>query len=157
MYLRSNHHFATATEMRPRSGTDGAITAYRNGRADATLETSDRRRFQMNNTVPRARERVTTIEIAIEVEGRWDALALSELLIPFHSFLVQHDQEHWVVHARAPGYHGEPLPDALEAIEEWRADRSAHASCRVDESPYQLSETKESVMQRIDHQRRAAR
>ena len=91
----------------------------------------------MNNTVSRARERVTTIEI--EVQGRWDALALSELLIPFHSFLVQHDQERWVVHARAPGYPGEPLRDALEAIEEWRADRSAH------------------VVQRIDHERTAAR
>jgi hypothetical protein len=144
--------------MRPRCGTDGAITAYRNGRADATLEASDRktRRLQViNAAVSRAREPVTTIEI--EVHGRWDALALSELLIPFHSFLVQHDQERWVVHARAPGFHGEPLPDALEAIEEWRADRSAHASCRVDGRPYQPSETKERVMQRIDHERTAAR
>jgi hypothetical protein len=144
--------------MRPRCGTDGAITAYRNGRADATLEASDRktRRLQViNAAVSRAREPVTTIEI--EVRGRWDALALSELLIPFHSFLVQHDQERWVVHARAPGFHGEPLPDALEAIEEWRADRSAHASCRVDGHLYQPSETKERVMQRIDHERTAAR
>jgi hypothetical protein len=144
--------------MRPRCGTDGAITAYRNGRADATLEASDRktRRLQViNAAASRAHEPVTTIEI--EVHGRWDALALSELLIPFHSFLVQHDQEHWVVHARAPGFHGEPLPDALEAIEEWRADRSAHASCRVDGRPYQPSETKERVMQRIDHERTAAR
>jgi hypothetical protein len=144
--------------MRPRCGTDGAITAYRNGRADATLEASDRktRRLQViNAAASRAHEPVTTIEI--EVHGRWDALALSELLIPFHSFLVQHDQERWVVHARAPGFHGEALPDALEAIEEWRADRSAHASCRVDGRPYQPSETKERVMQRIDHERTAAR
>jgi hypothetical protein len=78
------------------------------------------------------RERVTTIEI--EVEGRWDALALSELLIPFHSFLVQHDQERWVVHARAPGCHGERLPDALKAVEEWRAERGPRtaALCRID-------------------------
>jgi hypothetical protein len=84
------------------------------------------------------RERVTTIEI--EVQGRWDALALSELLIPFHSFLVQHDHERWVVHARAPGCHGEPLPEALEAVEDWRAERGPRtaASCRIDGRPYQL-------------------
>jgi hypothetical protein len=87
------------------------------------------------------RERVTTIEI--EVQGRWDALALSELLIPFHSFLVQHDHERWVVHARAPGSHGEPLPDALEEIEDWRAERGPRAaSCRVGGRPYQLRETR---------------
>ncbi len=87
------------------------------------------------------RERVTTIEI--EVQSRWDALALSELLIPFHSFLVQLDNERWVVHARAPGCHGEPFPDALEAIDDWRSERGAQAaSCRVDGHPYQLRETR---------------
>ena len=96
----------------------------------------------MNNTVSRARERVTTIEI--EVQGRWDALALSELLIPFHSFLVQHDQERWVVHARAPGCHGESLSDALEKIEGWRAEQDSPraASCRIGGRPYQLHEAK---------------
>jgi hypothetical protein len=87
------------------------------------------------------RERVTTIEI--EVQGRWDALALSELLIPFHSFLVQLDHERWVVHARAPGCHGEPLPDALEVIGHWRSERGPRAaSCRVGGRPYQLRETR---------------
>ena len=104
----------------------------------------------MVNAVSSAREPVATIEV--EVDGRWDALALSELLIPFHSFLVQHDQEHWVVHACAPGFHGEQLPDALEAIEDWRADRSASASWRVDGRPCQPRETKERVMHRIDHE-----
>ena len=33
---------------------------------------------------PAQNETATTIEIEIEVRGRWDALALSELLIPFH-------------------------------------------------------------------------
>jgi hypothetical protein len=47
------------------------------------------------------------IAVEIDVDDRWDALALSELLIPFHSFLVQHTAERWVVHARAPGSHGE--------------------------------------------------
>lgn len=87
------------------------------------------------------RERMTTIEV--EVDGRWDALALSEALIAFHSFLVQHDQERWVVHARAPGGHGEQLPDALEAIEAWRADQSTRAAtCRIDGRPYQFPETR---------------
>ena len=109
----------------------------------------------MINAVSRASVPVTTIEI--EVQGRWDALALSELLIPFHSFLVQVDQEHWVVHAAAPGLHGEPLPDALEVIEDWSAARSAPASCRVDGRLCQLRETKERVMQQIDHARPVAR
>lgn len=87
------------------------------------------------------RERMTTIEV--EVDGRWDALALSEALIPFRSFLVQHDRERWVVHARVPGWHGERLPDALEAIEEWSAEQGARAaSCRVDGRPYPLRETR---------------
>ena len=65
---------------------------------------------------PDQRDGVTGIEI--EVQTRWDALALLDLLIPFHSFLVQHDHDRWIVHARAPGYHGRSLSDALEAIHE---------------------------------------
>lgn len=83
---------------------------------------------------------VTTIEI--DVQGRWDALALSELLIPFHSFLVQHDHERWVIHARAPGHRGESLSDALAAIDDWRRGRHVGAtSCRVGGRPYHLRET----------------
>jgi hypothetical protein len=82
---------------------------------------------------------MTTIEI--DVQGRWDALALSEMLISFHSFLVQLDHERWVVHARAPGGHGEPLRDALDAIDDWRAERHPQAaSCRVGGRPYQVRE-----------------
>jgi hypothetical protein len=82
---------------------------------------------------------VTTIEV--EVDGRWDALALSEALIPFHSFLVHYDLERWVVHARVPGGHGGELPDALEAIEVWRAEQGTRpAACRVGGRPYQLPE-----------------
>jgi hypothetical protein len=85
------------------------------------------------------RERVTTIEV--EVNGRWDAFALWEALIPFQCFLVQRDQERWVVNARAPGCHGEQLPDALEAIEDWRAEQGARLpSCRVGGRPYQFRE-----------------
>lgn len=98
---------------------------------------------RLTHAQPRSdpREQMSTIEI--EVQGRWDALALSEMLIPFHSFLVQLDSERWVVHARAPGGHGEPLPDALDAIDEWRAEQHPQAaSCRVDGRPYELRETK---------------
>jgi hypothetical protein len=71
------------------------------------------------------------VEVEVEVSGRWDALALSELLVPFHSFLVQHGPERWVVHARAPGARGEALEDALTAIEAWRAERALEAAVRV--------------------------
>ena len=76
-----------------------------------------------------------TSEVKVDVHGRWDALALSELLIPFHSFLVQHTTERWVVHARTPGCHGEPLEEALRAIAEWRAERRPEASVQVDTQP----------------------
>ena len=74
------------------------------------------------------------IEVAVEVDvrDRWHALALSELLVPFHSFLVQHTADHWVVHARTPGSHGKPLVEALRAIEAWRAERGLDAPVRVN-------------------------
>jgi hypothetical protein len=74
--------------------------------------------------------------VEIDVDGRWDALALSELLVPFHSFLIQHTTERWLVHARAPGCHGVPLADALLAIEEWRAERGMDVSVRVAGRPH---------------------
>jgi hypothetical protein len=86
---------------------------------------------------------VTSIEIEIEVQGRWDALALSELLIPFHSFLVRHDHERSVIHARAPGCRGESLSDALAAIDDWCSRRHLRAaSCRVGGRPYRLRESR---------------
>lgn len=75
-------------------------------------------------------------EVKVDVYGRWDALALSKLLTPFHSFLVQHTIDRWVVHARAPGCHGEQLTEALRAIEEWRAERQPEASVQVDAQPH---------------------
>ena len=72
------------------------------------------------------------VAVEIEVRGRWDALALSEQLIPFHSFLVQHGPERWVVHARSPGCHGEPLDAALATIDEWRDERATEAAVQVD-------------------------
>ena len=78
---------------------------------------------------------VTPLEI--EVQGRWDALALSEALIAYHSFLVQFDRQRWVVHARVPGGHGEQLDDALERINGWLVDRRLEdVSCRVGGRPY---------------------
>jgi len=98
---------------------------------------------RLTDAQPRSdpREQMSTIEV--EVQGRWDALALSEMLIPFHSFLVQLDPERWVVHARAPGGHGEPLLDALDAIDEWRAEQHPQAaSCLVDGRLYELRKTR---------------
>jgi hypothetical protein len=67
---------------------------------------------------------------AIEID--LDALALSEHLVPFQSFLVQHEAHRWVVHARTPGCHGEDLADALRAIDDWVAERGLErVSCRV--------------------------
>jgi hypothetical protein len=71
-------------------------------------------------------------EIVIDVRGRWDALALSEQLVPFHSFLVQHSIDRWVVHARVPGGRGESLEQAMQAIEEWRGERRLAAPAHVD-------------------------
>jgi hypothetical protein len=80
-----------------------------------------------------AQERATATAIEVDAEGRWDALALSEELVSFHSFLVQHRGDRWVVHARAPGDRGEDLADALDAIDAWYADRGLErAACRVD-------------------------
>jgi hypothetical protein len=79
------------------------------------------------------------MSVEVGVEGRWDAVALSEILIPYRSFLVQLDRERWVVHARVPGFHGESLDDALRAIDEWRSDRRLEdVSCRLEGQPYQL-------------------
>ena len=52
---------------------------------------------------------VETATVEIDLRGRWDALALSERLVPYHSFLVQYEPERWVVNAQAPGCHGERL------------------------------------------------
>jgi hypothetical protein len=87
-------------------------------------------------------EASVTAQIEIDVGGLWDALRLMERLIPFHSFLVQHTTEHWVVHARTPGCHGESLADALGVIEEWHSlgeewqpTRGFNASVRVAGKP----------------------
>ena len=76
------------------------------------------------------------VAVEVDVRGRWDALALSEALIPFHSFLVQHSVDRWIVHARSPGCHGEPLDDALAAIDQWRDDRAMEAAIRIDGQPH---------------------
>ncbi len=81
----------------------------------------------------------TAAGIEIDLDGRWDALALSEHLIPFHSFLVQREAQRWVVHARTPGFHGEDLVEALGAIDDWVAERGLESvSCRVGGRAHQL-------------------
>lgn len=77
----------------------------------------------------------TTIEI--DVQGRWDAVALMRRLDPYHSYLVQFAPERWLVHAECPGFHGERLPSALAAIEESLAIRRVEgATVRVDGRRY---------------------
>jgi hypothetical protein len=119
----------------------------RTQRAHGTLEAGKHEGSGMSEN-PHANVGVTEREslvtsLEIEVRGRWDALALSETLIPYHSFLVQLGRQRWVVHARVPGYHGEPLDAALAKIKEWLADRSlVDVSCRIGGQPYQLYERK---------------
>lgn len=87
------------------------------------------------------RESATKIEIVLD--GRWDALALYELLIPYRSFLVQHDHERWVIHAQAPGRRGESLSQALAAIDDWGSGRDLRiATCSVGGRPYDLHGTR---------------
>jgi hypothetical protein len=71
----------------------------------------------------------TEIDIEIDVEGRWDALALWELLVRFDPSL--HTQEKWVVHARVPADDGDALASAMRAIDAWRAERGIDASVRI--------------------------
>jgi len=72
------------------------------------------------------------VAIEVDVRGRWEALALFELLHPFHAYLVQHAGDTWVVHASAPGRQGEPLSKALRAVEHWGAERDLDPGVRVD-------------------------
>lgn len=75
--------------------------------------------------------------IEIDVQARWDAVALMRRLDPFHSYLVQLAPEHWVVHANCPGCHGERLPNALVAIDESLVARHLEdTAVRVDGQPY---------------------
>lgn len=80
--------------------------------------------------------------IEIDVCGRWDAVALLQRLIPYHPYLVQFAPERWLVHAEAPGCHGERLPRALATIEESLAARHVEgAAVRVNGRPYRPSAT----------------
>jgi len=80
---------------------------------------------------------MATVEIGIQ--ERWDALALSKCLIPYHSYHVRCEPERWVVDAQTPGCHGERITNALSAIEEWLVGRHFEdASVRVDGRPTPL-------------------
>lgn len=141
--LAQERSVVLARRIRPGPILDGAVTPY--------LDLPTMKRWRQANTkgvgmnenldtkagVAERESLVTSLEI--EVLGRWDALALSETLVPYHSFLVQFDRQRWVVHARVPGCHGESLDGALAKIEEWLADRSlVEVSCRIDGQPYEL-------------------
>lgn len=88
-------------------------------------------------TKPRAGRRATpssTADFEVDVGGRWDAAALCELLVPFHSYLVQYSVERWVVYGRVPGCHGESLDIALDAVAAWQAERNVDGAVRVGRS-----------------------
>lgn len=71
--------------------------------------------------------------IEIDVEGRWDAVALMQRLDPYRPYLIQFAPGRWLVHAQCPGCHGERLPSALAAIEDSLAARHIErADVRVD-------------------------
>ena len=74
--------------------------------------------------------------IEIDVESRWDAVALMQRLDAYHPYLIQFAPERWLVHAQCPGRHGERLPSALAAIEQSLAARHAERTeVRVDGRP----------------------
>jgi len=75
--------------------------------------------------------------VEVEVAERWDALALYRRLSPYHAYLIQSGRERWLVHAAVPGFHGEQLRGALDAIERCLSDRHVRAArVRVDGRPY---------------------
>lgn len=88
---------------------------------DASVEGGETKEERVNDAVQ------------IAVDGRHEAVGLMDALIPFHSFVVQLDREHWVVHARVPGAHGETLDELFATIERWqsRAGVRARASGRL--------------------------
>jgi hypothetical protein len=74
--------------------------------------------------------------IEVDVHGRWDAVELLRRLVPYHSYLVERGRGRWCVHAQAPGYNSEKLPDALAAIDECLRERRVEdAAVRVDGEP----------------------
>ena len=76
-----------------------------------------------------------SVNLEVEIAGRWDALALYRRLNSYHSYLVQAGRERWLVHAVTPGRHEEQLPDALDAIEHCLAERGIRAApVRIDSS-----------------------
>jgi hypothetical protein len=82
---------------------------------------------------------VPSVSIDVEVHGRWEALALSEALRPYHSFLVHHEGQRWLVHARVPGCHDESLDDALRTLEEWRSEHgSSGTPCWIGGERHEL-------------------
>lgn len=74
--------------------------------------------------------------IEIDIESRWDAVALMKRLGPYHPYLIQLAPQRWLVHAKCPGCHDEPLPRALAAIQESLTARHVErAEVRVDGRP----------------------
>ena len=97
------------------------------------------------------------ITIDIGVHGRWDAVALMQRLGPYHSYLVQFRPEEWLVHAEVPGCHGEPLGDALAAIEDSLAVRHIEgAAVRIDGQDYRRPRALRAGHARVDPEAQGA-
>ena len=76
--------------------------------------------------------------VEVDIQGRWDAVALSERLVAYRSHLVEFAGERWRVYAATPGYHDEQLPDALSAIEDCLRERRVDdAVVRIEWRPMQ--------------------
>jgi hypothetical protein len=91
---------------------------------------------------------VATVEVGFA--GRWAALDLMITLLPFHSFMVQRDREHWVVHARVPGCHGETLDDLVTTIERSGSDVGlTEFTCSVDGRVVKLTDFSEGAGDRV--------
>lgn len=89
------------------------------------------------SVLPAACGAAKAVQIEIRVAGRWTACALLERLAPYRSFLIQHSAELWVVHAQAPGCHGEGVESAIAAIEQCLDGHAVeNASIRIDGALY---------------------
>ena len=124
-------------QMGPKLAPDGVFAPCPIWCADETLWMIDgkERPLSIGTSPASADAKNVEVSLQVDVRGRWEALALLHLLHPFHSFLVQHTNEHWVVHARAPGWQGESVSQALRTIDDWRLRRGIDAAVRIDEPP----------------------
>lgn len=87
--------------------------------------------------LPTAAGAAEATRIEVGVVGRWNACAVLASLSSYRPFMIQHGPERWVVHAQAPGCHGENAASAVAAIETCLEERGITApSIRIDRKQY---------------------